>query len=236
VSTHGYLTELLDAISQARLAPFVKPGARCLEVGAGGSIARWLAAQVGERGHVTSIVPVNHDLDGDGRLPAGPFDVIHARLVLGDLPKRRQIMHKLVARLAPLGVLVVGDWRTRITDPVVLAPSDEDAELYRRYQWTLAEQVLAQWGTDNDWAATTYLAMRGEGLADVHTTVTAEYWRGGGTGLALVQTMLHELEEPLLAAGLTPDELEALDRLLGEPCFVVHGHPLYYTSGRKMSC
>ena len=33
---HQYLAELLDPVSQARLAPFVKPGAQCLEVGAGG--------------------------------------------------------------------------------------------------------------------------------------------------------------------------------------------------------
>src|SRR4051812_791969 len=100
---HRLLAELLDPVSQARLAPFVAPGAQCLEVGAGGgSIARWLVAQVGERGHVTALdlkpnhIPTQpgisvlaHDLNGEERLPAGPFDVIHARLVLSHLPNRR---------------------------------------------------------------------------------------------------------------------------------------------------
>lgn len=245
---HAYLADLLDAVSQARLATFVKPGAKCLEVGAGGgSVARWLAAQVGERGHVTaldlkpnhipagpSITVLPHDLNSDERLPKGPYDLIHARLVLSHLPKRREILRRLVERLAPDGVIVVGDWSAIMPDPVIIAPSHDAGELYRRYQWTLGEQVFATWGTDGDWASGTYLAMRGEGLADVHTTVTAEYWRGGGTGLQLMHTMLQELEKPLLAAGLTENELEELGRLLDDPSLVVHGHPLYYTSGRKM--
>jgi hypothetical protein len=144
------------------------------------------------------------------------------------------ILRRLVERLAPDGVIVVGDWSTIMPDPVVIAPSHDAGELYRRYQWTLGEQVFAAWGTDGDWASGTYLAMRGEGLADVHTTVTAEYWRGGGTGLELEQTMLQELEKPLLAAGLTEDELEELGRLLDDPSLVVHGRPLYYTSGHNV--
>src|SRR5690349_15734224 len=245
---HRCLAELLDAVSRARLAPFVKAGARCLEVGAGGgSVARWLASQVGERGHVTaldlkpnhiptgpSITVLAHDLNGDERLPTGPYDLIHARLVLSYLPKRREILRKLVDRLAPDGVIVVGDWSAIMPDPIVIAPSHDAGELYRRYRWTLGEQVFAAWGTDGDWASGTYLAMRGEGLADVHTTVTAEYWRGGGTGLELEHTMLLELEKPLLAAGLTEDELEELGRLLDDPSLVVHGRPLYYTSGHNV--
>jgi len=242
---HQCLAELLDPITKARLAPFAQPGAKCLEVGAGGgSIARWLAARVGERGHVIALdlkpnhIPKGptitvkaHDLNGDERLPNGPFDLVHARLILSHLPKRREILAKLVDRLAPNGVLVVGDWRGTNPDPIVIAPSDEAGELYRRYEWTVREQVS---GMDGDWATGTYLAMRGAGLADVHTTVTAEYWRGGGIGLQLVQTLRQELEKPLLAAGLTEDELEELGHLLDDPSFVVHGHPLYYTSGRKV--
>jgi SAM-dependent methyltransferase len=227
---HRCLAELLDAASQVRLAPFVKPGAKCLEIRTGGgSVARWLASQVGERGHVTAL-----DLNSVERLPTGPYDLIHARLVLSHLPKRREILRRLVDRLAPDGVIVVGDWSAIMPDPIVIAPSHDAGELYRRYRWTLGEQVLAAWGTDGDWASGTYLAMRGEGLADVHTTVTAEYWRGGGTGLELEHTMLLELEKPLLAAGLTEDELEELGRLLEDPSLVVHGRPLYYTSGRNV--
>jgi ubiquinone/menaquinone biosynthesis C-methylase UbiE len=60
-------------VSQRRLAPFVQPGAKCLEVGpGGGSIARWLAARVGERGHVTAL-----DLKPD-HIPRGPTITVQA--------------------------------------------------------------------------------------------------------------------------------------------------------------
>ncbi len=45
---------LLDPLSRQRRA-LVQPGWRCLEVGAGrGSMARWLAQQVGEQGRVVA--------------------------------------------------------------------------------------------------------------------------------------------------------------------------------------
>src|SRR4051794_32607277 len=87
---HKYLAELLDPVTRRRLGESARPeGARCLEVGAGGgSIARWLAAHVGRRGHVVAldlkpqhiranpaITVVTHDLNSDDPLPAGPFDI-----------------------------------------------------------------------------------------------------------------------------------------------------------------
>src|SRR5215470_17943338 len=48
------LENIFDPLSRRRRA-LVRPGWRCLEVGAGrGSIATWLAAQVGENGQVVA--------------------------------------------------------------------------------------------------------------------------------------------------------------------------------------
>jgi SAM-dependent methyltransferase len=245
---HQLLAALLDPITRRRLGETTRPeGALCLEVGAGGgSIARWLAAHVGRHGHITALdlkphhIPANpaitvlaHDLNGDQPLPPGPFDIIHARLVLSHLPKRREILRRLADRLAPDGVLLIGDWRSTNPDPVVAAPTPEAADLYRRYQRTVGEHVFAEWGTDRDWAADAFLAMRETGLTDVHTTVDAEYWVGGGKGCHLIATLIHEVRAPLLAAGLTPADLATLSNLLDDPALVLHGHPLYYTSGRR---
>jgi SAM-dependent methyltransferase len=247
---HKYLAELLDPISRRRLGETARPmGAQCLEVGAGGgSIARWLAAHVGRRGHVTALdlkpqhIPptpgvtiVAHDLNGTEPMPPGPFDIIHARLVLSHLPERRSILRRLIDRLAIDGIILIGDWRSTNPDPVVAAPSREAAELYRRYQRTVGEHVFAKWGTDREWAAATFLAMRQAGLTDIRTTIDAEYWVGGETGCRLVATLLEELRAPLLAAGLSPDELDAVAALCDDPRLVIHGHPLYYTSARKAS-
>ncbi len=108
-------TRLLGALG-------VGEGWRCWEVGAGGgSIARWLCEQVGEqvgeRGHVlatdldprfldTSDQPnlavQRHDVVADP-LPAEPFDLVHARLVLMHLPARERVLERLVATLKPGG-------------------------------------------------------------------------------------------------------------------------------------
>lgn len=70
----------------------VRPGWRCLEVGAGGgSIARWLVDQVGSDGHVTATDLGTSALIGSGSanldvvvsdlrtdpLPPGDFDPVH---------------------------------------------------------------------------------------------------------------------------------------------------------------
>jgi 2-polyprenyl-3-methyl-5-hydroxy-6-metoxy-1,4-benzoquinol methylase len=251
---HRYLGALLDPITRARVTAAVQDtrptgltGARCLEVGAGGgSIARWLAGEVGPFGHVTALdlkphhIPhqqritiVTHDLNGDEPLPGGPFDLIHARLVLAHLPQRRDILRGLVDRLTLNGVIAIGDWRTTNPDPVIAAPTKADADLYRRYQHLLGTQVFAAAGTDRDWATHTHTALREEGLTDIHTTVDAEFWEGGGTGCQLVATVIEEVRPKLLAAGLTEDELEHLTALVNDPRLVLHGHPLYYTSGRR---
>ena len=93
-STHGTnhlggLAGMFDHFTQARITESVSlAGARCLELGAGnGSIAVWLADQVGPDGEViatdidTRHIPehdrltiLRHDLLSDP-LPAGPFDL-----------------------------------------------------------------------------------------------------------------------------------------------------------------
>ena len=88
----------------------VGPGWRCLEVGAGGgSIATWLADQVGSSGHVTAtdidprflralrshgrpnVEVLRHDVTVDP-LPEAAFDLIHARLVFVHLPAAREAL------------------------------------------------------------------------------------------------------------------------------------------------
>jgi hypothetical protein len=75
----------------------IEAGWRCWEVGAGGrSVMRWLAGRVGPTGHVLATdidvswaegaagptVDVRrHDVGADPP-PTGPFDLVHARLVL----------------------------------------------------------------------------------------------------------------------------------------------------------
>jgi SAM-dependent methyltransferase len=244
---HDALAELLDPETIARLDGLAVDWARasCLEVGAGGgSIARHLAGRVGPAGRVValdkkprhipahpSLTVVEHDLTGDDPLPVGPWDVIHARLVLSHLPRRQEILERFAAALAPGGVLVTEDWEAMLTDVVVAAPTAAAAELYQLYQSTVGRQVFAAAGTDRTWARRAHAAMRQAGLENVDTTVSARFWIGGSAGCRLVATTMYELDTQLYDAGMTAEQLAELRLVLADPRTVIHGHPLYATSG-----
>lgn len=103
----------------------VGPGTRVLEVGAGGgSIAQWLAGQVGEAGRVlaldvdirfithqaSKIVEVREADVVTADLPVAEFDVVHARLLLEHLPEPLALVKKLANALTPGGTLVIEDY------------------------------------------------------------------------------------------------------------------------------
>jgi hypothetical protein len=75
--------------------------------------------------------------------------------------------------------------------------------------------------------------MRQVGLVDVETTVSARFWMGGGAGCRFAATIMYQLKEHLYDAGMTPDEIAELGSLMADPRTVIHGHPLYSTSGRR---
>src|SRR5690606_6736006 len=144
---HQALSQLLDPWTRNRIRGLLPDltGVRCLEVGAGaGSVARWLADQVGDGGQVVAldkdpdlvpshprIVKVTHDLTNLHEWPdeaAGPFGLVHARLTLHHLPNRRDILTRLAQLLGPGGVLLVQDWAGR-TRFVASAPTPEDGAL-----------------------------------------------------------------------------------------------------------
>jgi SAM-dependent methyltransferase len=244
---HDGLAELLDPVTVQRLRELRVDwsGAACLEVGAGaGSIARYLAGAVGPTGRVVAldlkpqhIAPhpqlsvVQHDLSGADPLPEGPWDLIHARLVLSHLPAREEILRRLAGVLAPGGVILIEDWNALSTDVVMAAPDRAAAEVYAKYQRVVGLHVFAAAGTDRTWSRRTNLAMRRLGLTGVETRVDASYWAGGGAGCRLVKTMTYEVTDALLANGFDEDEIALLRVVLDDPRLLIHGHPLYSTSG-----
>ena len=195
------LTAILDQSTVETLAPLVPLGGRCLELGAGnGSVARWLADAVGPDGHVvaTDLKPdhvradvrshprvglLEHDLRADP-LPAGPFDVVHARLLLAHLADRDTLLPALAGVLAPGGVLVIEEWGGTGPGVVLSSPWPETAELYRRYQAALMAMFAAA-GNDPTWSVRVHAAMVAAGLSDVRTVVRARSWTGGTAGCRL---------------------------------------------------
>lgn len=243
------LTAILDQSTVELLAPLVPLGGRCLELGAGnGSVARWLADAVGRDGQVVvtdlkpdhvradvrshpRVVLLAHDLRSD-RLPPGPFDVVHARLLLAHLGEREVLLPKLAGVLAPGGVLVVEEWGGHGPGVVLSSPWPETAELYRRYQAALMA-VFAAAGNDGSWSVRVHAAMVAAGLSDVRTVVRARSWTGGTAGCRLPVEVSGQVRERLLGHGLTAGELDALREHLADPRVVIMGNLTWSTVGHR---
>jgi SAM-dependent methyltransferase len=243
---HRYLAEILDGSTIECLSSVGGlAGARCLEVGAGGgSIAAWLARQAGPGGRVlatdlnTRYLPagrgyevLRHDIVTEA-VPEGPWDLIHARLVLLHLPQRREVLHRLAAALAPGGALLVEDFDTS-WNTVVAAPTPEDAVLVEAYYDLLVERLLASHGNDSSWAGQAHAAMLAEGLTDVRSVVHARSWDGGTAGTLLIEANVAELRAEFLEAGMDAAQLDRLRALVSDPRLVVRGYLTHSTTGRR---
>ena len=143
------LERIFDPLSRRR-RELVQPGWRCLEVGAGrGSMAVWLAEQVGESGQVvatdidvTYLKRLNlpnlevhqHNILNDplDALGPGSFDLVCSRLLLFWLAgKQEAAIRRMVECLRPGGWLVDedGDWGT-------VAPVDPSHPFYAPFHRT----------------------------------------------------------------------------------------------------
>ena len=247
VARHGQLPAILDEFTISRLSSLGDlTGRRCLETGAGGgSIAGWLALAAGPAGRVlatdvnTRHLPPSppydvlvHDLEKEP-VPDGPWDVIHARLVLVHLPGREAILRGLAAALAPGGALVVEDFASTFRGLVLAAPTPLAAELVDLYHELLVEHVLPAHGNDPTWAGRVPAAMLEAGLTDVDTVVHARSWRGGTAGALLIGANIAQAREDFLAAGMTEAQLDELGRLVSDPRLMVRDHFTYSTIGRR---
>lgn len=240
------LGQMLDEFTTRRLLKAgVTSGSRCLEVGGGaGTIAAWLADQVGPSGSVvaTDIKPqhiparpnmrvLQHNVVTDP-LPDGPFDVIHARAVLQHLPQRDQVLAKLVGALAPGGALVVEELEASWGTSVLATPDPTAHEIFARYAEAMLKTLKAS-GNDPTWCRKVFAAMRDVGLIDVDT----EGWQGsfaGGTGVCLLAySGSKELRPKLLDAGMTADDLDTIARLSVDPRLAMRGVLLVSTLGRR---
>ena len=188
------LEQIFDPLSRRRRRVLVQPGWRCLEVGAGrGSMAVWLAKQVGETGHVVATdidltylkrldVPnlevrqhniLDDSLDALGR---SSFDLVCSRLMLFWLAgKQKTAIQRMVECLRPGGWLLDedGDWGT-------VAPVDPSHPFSARYNgaWRAGEWWTER-GYDPTFGRKVSVLFERCGLENIRQEVTAEVVRGG---------------------------------------------------------
>ena len=200
------------------------PGWRCWEVGAGGtSVVDFLAERVGPTGYVLAtdinvswaaaagagagapnVEILQHDV-ATAPPPGGPFDLVHARLVLVHVPERDQALATMAATLRPGGVMLVED-----ADPALqplscleeIGPPQELANRIRRG----FRQLLAERGVDLAYGRTLPRRLRTAGLVQV--AADAAFPVSDPACNALETATINLIRDQLLDHGIaTEDEI-----------------------------
>jgi SAM-dependent methyltransferase len=198
------------------------PGRRVWEVGAGGpSVPRWLAEQVAPDGEVLAadldpawLAPradqpglriLRHDVGLDPP-PDGPFDLVHARLVLVHVPQRDSALAAMVSVLRPGGWLVVEEADPALQPLACLEESGPAQQLANRLKVGF-RQLMADRGVDLAYGRTLPRLLRDAGLVDV--VADAYFPITGPACVELERATIEQIRDRLLAAGLaTADEIE----------------------------
>jgi SAM-dependent methyltransferase len=217
------LATLFDPWSRDHLARLgVAEGWRCLEIGAGGgTIAAWLADQVGSTGHVLAtdldvrwlsgrfnaahVEVRTHDIATDP-LPESAFDAIHERLVLVHVPEREAVLHRLVTSLKPGGWLLSETFDAEFGTNPWLPEGDPDDTGHRLVMGIQA--LLRDRGAEGTLGRRMPGLLRAAGLADVG----ADGYRildGGEAPRRLFRANILQSAEELVRQGLVDaDDLE----------------------------
>ena len=225
----------------------IAPGWRCLEVGGGGgSVAQWLAQRVGPAGHVlctdldTRIIersrasaPANlevrrHDIAQDP-LPAGEFDLAHARLVMIHVPERERALESMVKALKPGGWLVIEDFDsasiqpdTRVNRFETPLPTSEAVRKYlTRHQ-------------DGYYGRRLHGRFRELGLERIFAEGRLVMFDRHNGGDELMRVNFEQIGAELIAAGLiTRQQIDADLEMLTRDEFAIPSPILWSACGRK---
>jgi SAM-dependent methyltransferase len=213
------LSELFNPSTFRRMdALGLAPGWRVWEVGAGGaSVPSWVAART--NGHVlatdidtswldaadASFEVRRHDI-GTDPAPEGPFDLVHARLVLVHVPERADALATMVSALRPGGWLFLEE-----ADPglqPLVCPDDFGVEQHLANKIKVAfRSLMSERGVDLSFGRTLPRLLRSAGLEEVQSD--AYFPMGGSTCNELERATVEQIRERLISGGLaTPEEIE----------------------------
>lgn len=201
----------------------ITEGWRCWEVGAGGpSVPAWLAQQVNPGGHVVAtdidVSWLDGDGDGDGdeqpyavrrhdvgvdAPPAGPFDLVHARLVLVHVSRRVEALATMVSALRPGGWLVLEEADPALQPRVCPDEYGPEQQLANRLKDGFRTLMAAR-GVDLAYGRTLPRLLRQAGLVDVRAD--AFFPMTGPACEQLELATVAQIRQRLVAAGAATDD------------------------------
>lgn len=237
-STCGYLSAL-----------GLGEGWRCWEIGAGsGSVARWMAAQVGESGSVLGtdlnldwidagmprqVELRRHDVTSD-EIPSSSYDLIHARLVLVHLPGRDEVIERLVAALAPGGWLVLEEFDHTL--PPCPEPTSDEQRTFNRVREAFSELLDRRGANTTTYPRTLPWRMQRAGLVQTGAEGRLAFATGTSPGAAVQRANLVQTGDQAVDAGLiTADDVTTFLRVLDDPGFTFTMPLLISAWGRRRS-
>lgn len=209
------MSELLDPTEREHILRLgLQLGWRCLEVGCGnGSIAQWMASQVGATGHVVAsdleisciATPESPCLEVrqldilQGPVEQAHYDLVLARALLHHLASPRLALQRMVGALKPGGILLV-------TEPDMLPATVAEPESVRRFwegwfRWAKASEI--------DYFVGSKIAplMDSLGLQDVAAAGRTVQFNGGSAWAVYWLETVRELRPKLADTGHITDEL-----------------------------
>jgi ubiquinone/menaquinone biosynthesis C-methylase UbiE len=231
----GRTRRALDAVG-------ITSGWHCCDVGSGaGTVAAWMAEQVGASGRVVSIdvdtrfqppsagvievraLDVTADPIGDNE-----FDVVHARGVLQHIAQREEVLDAMVAATKPGGCVVVGDvdW--------VQFDAQQVPEPFATFNRTLRELSTQQHAYDGAWGRRLVSAFQARGLRDID--VRGDVWTmHGGTDSAEWYVAALERALDVIPAEVFPSGFDARAAIAQarEPSFAILSPVAVTATGRK---
>jgi len=237
------LAELYDPGTIRHLeACGVASGWRCLEIGGGGgSIARWLADRVGPGGavvvtdldtrHLEALADPRLDIrrhDATTPLPEGPFDLIHARLVINHMADRDDVLRRMAAALAPGGWLLVEEFDSESTPP---DPDTSSGESYLATHRAVA-RLMVDRGFDRRYGRKLFRRFQECGLTHVSAEARMFMCPGGSAGTLLLRANIEQLREALIEGGYVSEETFADDiAAFARPDFLMPSSTLWSVRG-----
>ncbi len=217
------LAALFDPVTFRHLGALgIAAGWSCWEVGAGGTtVLRGLAERVGPSGRVlaTDLDPRwaehaaganieirRHDVAVDDP-PEGPFDLVHARLVLIHVPLREQALRRMASTLRPGGWLLVEDFDPAM-QPLACPDAHGDEQRLANKVRTGFRALLEERGADLEIGRRLPRLLREAGLVEV--AADAYMPLALPTAVELEKANVNQVRDGLVAGGhVTAGEVDA---------------------------